>query len=184
MSADNRRLRTCLMVALVAMLCVPAPSAAQTTSPDAPGKRERDAVHFTNALRADDPKLAETFDGALDSLQAGHDVVILFDGRSVTALRMNQRRGSRTPLEDMALAPAEGAAIAKRLGLPSNEAPRNRLELVQRLAAAGARVFVNRSAVRLYGLADTEIHPLATPVSARQLSDLLDETSLCYTYGR
>ena len=184
MSADNRSVRTCLMVALAAILCAPSPGPAQTAGPDASSKRERDAVHFTNALRADDPKLADTFEGALDSLQAGHDVVILFDGRSVTALRMSQRRGSRTPLEDMAVAPAEGAVIAQRLGLLSHEDPRNRLELVQRLAAAGARVFVNRNAVHLYGLAETEIHPLATRVSARQLSELLDETSLCYTYGR
>jgi len=184
MSPDNRSRRTCVMVALAALLCAPAPGLAQPVGPDTSSKRERDAVHFTNALRGDDPKLADTFDGALDSLQARHDVVIRFDGRSVTALRMNQRRGNRTPLEDMLVAPAEAAAIAKRLGLSASEAPRNRLELVQRLAAAGARVFVNRSAVRLYGLADTEIHPLATPISAGQLSDLLDETSLCYTYGR
>jgi len=159
----------------------PPPGAAQTAAP-APSRRERDAVHFTDALRANDPKLAETLDGAADSLQAGHEIVILFDGRSVTALRMNLGKAKKTPLEELGLSRQEQTAWAERLGLPAAQAPRNRFELVQRLAGAGAKVFVNRNAVKLYGLSDEEIHPIATPISERQMAKLLDETGLCYTY--
>lgn len=173
-------------VGLVAALTVilyalsSAPVAPQTA---APTKRQRDAVHFTDALKTDDAKLADTFDGAVESLQAGHDVVILFDGRSVTALRINLKKAKKTPLEEMAIAPPEQVTLAKRLGLHASQGPRNQFEFVQRLAEAGARVFVNRDAVRLYGLGDGEIHPVATLISSRQMGRLLDETDLCYTYG-
>jgi PAS domain-containing protein len=170
-----------LLVVIVSELS-PCPVVAQPGAPTPSAKRERDAVHFTDALRANDPKVAETFDGAAESLQAGHEVVILFDGRSVTALRMNLKSAKRTPLEELGLAREEQTAWAERLALPAAQAPRNRLELVQRLAAAGAKVFVNRNAVKLYGLSDEEIHPIATPISARQMAKLLDETGLCYTY--
>jgi len=180
-----RRPRVAALAGVAALLGVilselsPSPGAAQTA---APARRERDAVHFTDALRANDPKLAETFDGAADSLQAGHEIVILFDGRSVTALRMNLRKAKKTPLEELGLSHQEQTAWAERLGLPAAQAPRNRFELVQRLAGAGAKVFVNRNAVKLYGLGDEEIHPIATPISERQMAKLLDETGLCYTY--
>jgi hypothetical protein len=169
---------------LAVILCglPPSPVSAQPAAPAPPAKRERDAVHFTDALRVNDPKLAETFDGAADSLQAGHEIVILFDGRSVTALRMNLKKAKKTPLEELGLTRQEQTAWAERLGLLAAQAPRNRFELVQRLAGAGAKVFVNRNAVKLYGLGDEEIHPIATPISERQMAKLLDETGLCYTY--
>jgi len=174
------------VIATLAAMCwtvAPAPSFAQIAATEPPAKRERDAIHLTDALRANDVKLAETFDGAADSLRAGHEVVILFDGRSVTALRMNQTRQKRTPLEELDLRPEEQSAWAERLGLPAAQAPRSHFELVQRLVSAGAKVFVNRNAVKLYGLSDEEIHSIATPISARQMAKLLDETDLCYTYG-
>ena len=178
-------MRSFAIATLVVMCWVtaPAPVRAQTAGPEPPARRERDAVHLTDALRPNDAKLAETFDGAADSLQAGHEVVILFDGRSVTALRMNDRKQQKTPLAELGLPPEEQSTWAKRLGLPANQAPRSHFELVQRLAGAGAKVFVNRNAVKLYGLSDEEIHPIATPISARQMARLLDETDLCYTYG-
>jgi hypothetical protein len=182
--AANLHAALAVIAALVAVILSglpPSPVSAQT-APASPPKRERDAVHFTDALRANDPKLADTFDGAADSLQGGHEIVILFDGRSVTALRMNLKNAKRTPLEDLGLTREEQSAWAQRLGLPAAQAPRNRFELTQRLAGAGAKVFVNRNAVKLYGLSDEEIHPIATPISARQMAKLLDETGFCYTY--
>jgi hypothetical protein len=185
MNRDGPRRRACLITAFAIVLCTsaPAPGCSQTAAPGPPAKRERDAVHFTDALRANDPKLTDTFDGAGDSLRAGHEVVILFDGRSVTALRMNLKKAKTTPLEEIGLTREEQATWAERLGLPAAQAPRNHFELVQCLATAGAKVFVNRNAVQLYGLSDKEIHPIATPISARQMGKLLDETGLCYTYG-
>jgi len=176
--------RVGLIVVLTVLVCAQAQSAVSgQTAPAPPARRERDAVHFTDALRANDPKLTDTLDGAADSLRAGHEVVILFDGRSVTALRINIKQAKRTPLEAIGLPREQQTAWAERLGLPTAQAPRNHFELVQRLADNGARVFVNRNAVRLYGLQDEEIHPIATPISAREMEKLLDETGLCYTYG-
>ena len=97
-------LRVGLLVALTVLLRGPAPlPVSGQTEPAPPSRRERDAVHFTNALRANDPKLTDTLDGAADSLRAGHEVVILFDGRSVTALRMNSNQAKKTPLETIGL---------------------------------------------------------------------------------
>ena len=188
MTVASLRAAVAARAGLVALLVVilselsPCTVVAQPGAPTPPAKRERDAVHFTDALRANDPKLAETFDGAADSLQAGHEIVILFDGRSVTALRMTPGKAKKTALEELGLSRQEQTAWAERLGLPAAQAPRNRFELVRRLAGAGAKVFVNRNAVKLYGLSDEEIHPIATPISERQMARLLDETGLCYTY--
>jgi hypothetical protein len=168
----NRLRLAAAVVALGAV--VTAPAAAQT--------RQRDAAHFTNALR-DDAKLADTLEGAAESLAAGHEVVILFDGRSVTALRVNPNKANRTPLDDLALREADRRQWADRLHLAPRSAPATYLAVIERLAALGARVFVNRDAVRLYGLRDAEIHPVAAPISSRQMADVLDATDLCYTYG-
>jgi len=166
------------LATLVAVVALAAPG----PGGEPPTKRQRDAVHFTDALRAD-AKLADTLEGAVTSLDAGHEVVILFDGRSVTALRMNPNKANGTPLDDLDVPPNDRAAWAERLKLAPAKAPRTNFEIVQRLAERGARVFVNRNAVRLYGLDEAEIHPIAVRVSARQMSELLDEADLCFTYG-
>jgi len=103
-------MRAGVIAALGMMLCGPAPVSAQTAGTDALVTRERDAVHLTDALRANDPKLTDTFDGAADSLRAGHELVILFDGRSVTALRMNPKTEKKTLLEELGLRPEEQSA--------------------------------------------------------------------------
>jgi len=87
-------MRAGVIAALGMMLCGPAPVSAQTAGTDALATRERDAVHLTDALRANDPKLTDTFDGAADSLRAGHELVILFDGwMSSVFVRRNSRPG-------------------------------------------------------------------------------------------
>lgn len=172
----SRRVIAFATVIVFVALAAPVPGA------ETPTKRQRDAVHFTDALRID-AKLTDTLEGAVVSLDAGHDVVILFDGRSVTALRMNPNKANRTPLDELEVPANDRAAWAERLKLAPAKAPRTNFEIVQRLAERGARVFVNRNAIRLYGLGDGEIHPIAKPVSLRQMSELLDEAELCYTYG-
>lgn len=176
-------MRRQLFAAFAAVSALVALAAGSVPGAETPTKRQRDAVHFTDALRAD-PKLADTLEGAVTSLDAGHDVVILFDGRSVTALRMNPNKAQRTPLDELEVPPAERAAWAQRLKLAPDKAPRTNFEIVQRLAERGARVFVNRNAIRLYGLDEAEVHPIAKAVSSRQMGDLLDEANLCFTYGQ
>ncbi len=170
-------------MAVVLLGAWPSAVRAQGPRPEPGGKRQRDAVHLVSSLRPNDPKLSETFDGAVTSLQEGHEVVILFDGKSVTWLRMHTSKGNATLLEEAPILGPERQALAERLGVPPSHAPGNYLEYVQHLARAGAQVFVNRNAVRLYGLAEREIHPIAKPLSAPQMAEILDKTDLCYTYG-
>ncbi len=172
-------------IGMVAILLGASSSAvcAQDQRPEPSGKRPRDAVHLVSGLRPSDPKLSETFDGAVTSLQEGHEVVILFDGKSVTWLRMHLSKGNTTLLEEATIPGPERQALAEHLGVPPPQAPGNYLEYVQHLARAGAKVFVNRNAVRLYGLAEQEIHPIAKPLSAAQMAEILEKTDLCYTYG-
>lgn len=177
-----RRLMSAWMLVIL-LGSVPLSLWAQESRTELPPKRQRDAVHLVDALRPHDAKLAEALDGAVTSLQAGHEVVILFDGKSVTSLRMNIRRGKKTPLEEAEIAGPERQALAERLGVSQSDAPRNHIEYVQHLAKAGAKVFVNRNSIRLYGLAEEEVHPVAKPISVRQMAEILDESDLCYTYG-
>src|SRR2546427_760520 len=83
--------------------------------------------------------------------------VILFDGPSVGALRMNMQK---TPLEGAAFTSKQRDVVARRLGVPQSAAPRNQFEYIQQLAKAGAKVLVNANAIHAFGLADDEIHPL------------------------
>lgn len=170
-------------VAVILLGSCPLSLRAQEPRAEPRAKRQRDAVHLVSGLRPHDPKLSETLDGAVTSLQEGHEVVILFDGKSVTALRMHLNKDKKTPLEEAEIAGQEGQDLAGRLGVSASQAPRNLLEYVQHLAKAGANVFVNRNAVRLYGLRDEEIHPIARPISMRQMAEILDEADLCYTYA-
>jgi hypothetical protein len=142
----------------------------------------RKMVQLASAITPNDRALTELLDEAVASLTAGDELVILFDGPSVGALRMNAQT-EKTPLEGAGFTKRERKALAKRLGVPHESAPRNQLEYIQYLARRGAKVFVHRDAIRLYGLSDGEIHPIAKPVSTRQMEKIIDESDACYSYS-
>jgi len=149
-----------------------APAVAQT-------RQARKAVHLVSAVRPNDPTLNEMLGEAADALKAGDEVVILFDGQSVGALRTS---ASKTPLESAAFAPKQRTALAKRLAISEAAAPLNQFEYIQRLQKAGAKVLVNRNAIRALGLSDAEIHPIAKRISLDEMEQLVDESDACYTY--
>ncbi len=146
-------------------------------------KKLHKAVHLVSAVKPNDPEFTKVLDDAAASLKAGDEVVILFDGQSVGALRMNPREDQKTPLEKTGFTSKEKRALAKRLGVRSSAAPRNQLEYVQHLARAGAKVFANSKSVRLSGLANEEIHPIAKLVPMAQIEELVDQSDGCYIYG-
>ena len=158
----------------------PPPLEAGRPAASAPSRR---MVQFASAITPGDRAWIELLGEAVASLKAQDELVILFDGPSVGALRMNART-EKTPLESATFTQRERRAAAKRLGLSYATAPRNPLEYIQQLARAGAKVFVHRSAIRLYGLSDDEIHPLAKPISTRQMEKIIDESDACYSYSR
>jgi intracellular sulfur oxidation DsrE/DsrF family protein len=141
------------------------------------------AVHLVSAVKPNDPEFTKVLDDAAASLKASDEVVILFDGQSVGALRMNPQKGHKTPLEDTEFTKQERRALAKRLGVRYWAAPQNQFEYVQHLARAGAEVFVNSKSVRLSGLASEEIHPIAKPVPMARMEELVDQSDGCYIYG-
>jgi hypothetical protein len=158
----------------------PPAQGAGRSAASAPSRR---LVQLASAITPGDPAWIELLDEALSSLKERDELVILFDGPSVGALRMNART-EKTPLESATFTQRERRAAAKRLGLSYATAPRNPLEYIQQLARAGAKVFIHRSAIRLYGLSDEEIHPVAKPVSTRQVERIIDESDACYSYSR
>src|SRR5262249_27840912 len=119
----------------------PGPSAVSV----APTKRARKAVHLVSAVAPNDSKLIEILNEAADSLKVGDEVVILFDGRSVGALRTS---GPKIPLEDVPFTKKQRRAVAQRLGVSESSAPRNQFEYIQHLAKLGAKVLVNTNAMR------------------------------------
>lgn len=145
----------------------------------AQAKQARKAVHLVSAIRPNDPLLNDMLDEALDALKAGDEVVILFDAQSVGALRT---AGKKTPLESDAFTLKQRGKLAKRFADSGVAAPRNQLEYIERLANAGAKVLVNRNAIRALGLSDTEIHPIAQRISVGEMEKLVDESDACYTY--
>lgn len=159
------------------------PAAAQEARIAMRARRLQKAVHLVSAVKPNDPEFTKVLDDAAASLKAGDDVVILFDGQSVGALRMNPRKGNRTPLEETAFARKERQVLAKRLGVRYSAAPRNQLEYVEHLARAGAKVFANSKSVRLSGLTDEEIHPVAKPVPMARMEELVDQSDGCYIYS-
>ena len=116
-------------------------------------------------------------------VNTGHRVGSITSPSITVYARTAAGNAAPLPLDDLDVPPNDRAAWAERLKLAPAKAPRTNFEIVQRLAERGARVFVNRNAVRLYGLDEAEIHPIAVRVSARQMSELLDEADLCFTYG-
>src|SRR5215469_13671407 len=73
---------------LVRSLLGIAPTAPASSAPLAAETRQaRKAVHLVSAVRPNDPTLNAMLDEAADALKAGDEVVILFDGQSVGALR-------------------------------------------------------------------------------------------------
>ena len=168
-------------MALIWLTSLPFSLGAQQVGGQPPPKRERHAVHLMDALNPDVTELNEALEGAVTSLKAGYEVAILFDSKSVTSLRMNQKK--KTVLEEIDISDRERQALGERLGVSQSEVPRNYLEYVQHLVKTGAQVFVNQNALRLYGLSQEEIHPIAVAISTRKMAEILDEAELCYNYG-
>ena len=154
---------------------------AQESQPDLVPKTERHAAHLIDAVRAGDPSLHEALEGAAMAVRAGHEAVILFDAKSVTSLRINRQK--KIPLEEAEIPGSDRAALADLLGLPPTEAPHNYFEVIDRLAKAGAKVFINRGSVRLYGLQEEEIRAIGTLISSRKMADMLENSDVCYTYS-
>ena len=142
-------------------------------------KQARKSVHLVSAVRPNDPKLTEILDEAADALKAGDQVAILFDDQSIGALRITAQK---TALEAAPFTDKQRSLLAKRLGVPKSAAPRNQLEYIQQLASAGAEVMVNANAIRAFGLADGEIHPIARRVSVSDMEKVVDDSDACYTY--
>jgi len=169
--------------ALVRSLLGIRPAAAAAVRPvsAASRKQARKSVHLVSAVMPNDAKLNDILDQASDSLKAGDEVVILFDGPSVGALRMNMQK---TPLEGAAFTSKQRDVVARRLGVPQSAAPRNQFEYIQQLAKAGAKVLVNANAIHAFGLADDEIHPLAKRIQVEEMEKMVDESDACLTYNR
>ena len=142
-------------------------------------KQARKSVHLVSAVVPNDPKLSEILDEAADALKAGDQVAILFDDQSIGALRISAQK---TGLEAAPFTDRQRSILAKRLGVPKSAAPRNQLEYIQHLANAGAEVLVNANAMRVFGLSDAEIHPIAKRVSVGQMEQIVDDSDACYTY--
>jgi len=153
-------------------------SAAAAPAPAA-GKKARKAVHLISAVRPNDAQLNELLDEAAAALKAGDEVSILFDGQSVGALRTSAQK---TPLESAQFTSKQRSSVARRLGAAPSAAPRNQLEYIQQLANAGAKVLVNVNAIRALGLADGEIHPIATRVSVGEMEKIVEESDACLNY--
>ncbi len=142
-------------------------------------KRARKSVHLVSAVMPNDTKLNEILDEAADSLKAGDEVSILFDGQSIGALRVNAQK---TLLERTAFTSRQHNSLAGRLGVSKSAAPRNQFEYIQLLAKEGAKVLVNENAMHALGLTNAEIHPIATRVSVDEMEKVVDDSDACYTY--
>jgi intracellular sulfur oxidation DsrE/DsrF family protein len=162
------------------LLGITHPAPASSAPVAAETRQARKAVHLVSAVRPNDPTLNEMLAEAADALKAGDEVVVLFDGQSVGALRTS---ASKTPLESAAFTPKQRTALAKRLAISEAAAPINQFEYIQRLQKAGAKVLVNRNAIRALGLSDAEIHPIAKRISVGEMEQLVDESDACYTYS-
>lgn len=160
------------------LLGVP-PGGSAAAAPAVSQKRARKAVHLVSAVRPNDPMLNDMLNEAYDALKAGDEVVILFDAQSVGALRT---AANRTPLESAAFTSKQRTALARRLADARTPAPRNQLEYIELLGKSGAKILVNRNAIRALGLSDAEIHPIAKRVSVGEMEKLVDESDACYTY--
>jgi hypothetical protein len=135
------------------------------------------------AISAGDPRFMEALDEGVNTLRGGAKTVVLFDAQSVPWLRVHPRRENKTLLHDAEITGEPREALAKRLGVPVANAPRNYFEYVQYLANAGAKVVVNRTAMLQFGLKDEEIHPIAARFSLAQVEILFDESDYCSVVG-
>jgi hypothetical protein len=135
------------------------------------------AVHLVSSIKPNDPALTKVLDEAAESLKAGDDVVIAFDGQSVGALRMVK---NKTPLESARFTADQRKALGQRLGV--KDAPADQLAYVQYLAKAGAKVLANASAVKLLGVKNTDIHSVAKLVPVHDVEQAVDQADACYNY--
>lgn len=174
---------TSIWMAVLLLGSQPWPLQAQEAKRGPYAKHGRHTIHLVNVSLPRDPDLTEALNGVVASLEEGQETVILFDGSSPALLRMHAHREKRTLLHDIEIAGPERQSVADHLGVALADAPRNYFDYVQRLAKSGVRVVANRDSMRRLGLTEEEIHPIATLVSAGQVSDILDQSDFCDTVG-
>jgi predicted peroxiredoxin len=127
-------------------------------------------------------RLSQLFDQALESLKAGNQVLIVFDGNGVTALR---RDGvGKTLLHEAKIPEPEHASLGERLGVSQAEAPRNFGDYLQYLANRGAKVFANQTSLKHFGLHEKEMDSLAKLIPGDEVMEITEEEAdICHVFG-
>lgn len=127
-------------------------------------------------------RLSQLFDQALASQKAGNEVLIVFDGKGVTALRGDAV--GKTLLHKTKIPESEQTSLRERLGIPQTETPRNFGEYLQYLAKQGAKIFANATSLKHFGLHEKEMDSLAKLIPGDEVMEITeDEADVCYVFG-
>ncbi len=120
---------------------------------------------------------------AVNALQQGYEVVILFDDEGVSAIKIGAWYGGHTtPLDKTALPEEERRALSALLGVPDSSIPDNYGDFVRFLRGKGVELYANKIVMELRNIRGDKYDHAVTPAGMDKMVEILGRATTYVAY--
>jgi len=139
--------------------------------------------HVKTSLDEDDAQICVAPNVAWAALNKGHKVVLLFDGSAVTSVKKGGfLKSDITDMDRADLPERERKALSEQFNYPLEEIPHNYGEYLHFLKKLGAKLYINRTMMRLYNIEPEQIDASLEPVSLSEMIELMKNSDFYVAY--
>lgn len=165
------------LIAIIAMVVLCAAAIA------APGAAKIFLVHVTSPMTKCDERTVFIPHIAIDALERGYKVAILFDDEGVTAVRIGEWYGGHTTSLDKTAIPEEELRIlSTRLGVPSSSLPDNYGDFLRFLKGKGVELYANKAAMDLRNIREDRFDHAVTPLPIGKMVEIFERAAVTVSY--
>jgi len=139
--------------------------------------------HVKTSLDEDDAQICVAPNVAWAALQKGHAVTLLFDGSAVTSVKKGSWfNADQTGMDKAKLPEREREALAEQFNHPLDQVPHNYGEYLGFLKSKGAKLYINRTMMRLYKIDPKIIDSNLEPITLPKMIELMEEADVYMVY--
>lgn len=139
--------------------------------------------HVKTSLDEDDAQICVAPNVAWAALSKGYGVSLLFDGSAVTSVKKGGfLKSDATDLDRADLPERERKALSEQFDYPLEQIPHNYGEYLHFLKKLGAKLYINRTMMRLYKIEPEQIDASLELVSLSEMIELMKNADFYAAY--
>jgi len=182
-----KKLMRGLFYSLLLILNFSAPAGAGENSMEGSGSSSQGnptfLFHVKTSLDKDDAQICVVLYVAWAALNKGHEVILLFDGSAVTSVKKGGfLKSDITDMDRAELPERERKALSEQFKFPLEQIPHNYGEYLHFLKKLGAKLYINRTMMRLYKIEPEQIDKSLKPVSLPEMIELMKNANFYAAY--